>query len=295
MSNRIVKVLLLDKEGNAVIVNGKGFLEVNVTAADIRAAQSARGAFPTVPLSSLLSSTSTPSVLITEDDKSNADIIAVENKLIELLTVYGSAEKYRVDSKKFKEIGLTDPGSSRFVHIVAYTLDDREKETIKTNSSRSGLSFVFTPLGALPVGLTGVDAGMAYWMTRNYDFIRDRLFLNVPSLYLPSRVPVFNPIGAFPLFSPYSLPSVVDYRSRYNSYRPENIFDAPPIPRSHSRGRSLGRSPRSSRSSSRSSRGSRGSRGSRVGRSSSPGRRYREKYLKYKMKYIQLKQMMGDE
>lgn len=287
MSNRIVKIVLLDDRMNTVMVNGNRFLEVNVTEEDIKNVQRAKGAALVGSFSSGTAPLGLPAP--TEEDKLEADRIAVGKKLSELLSPKDPVIPYVPKPEKFGSLGLTEADKSRFVHVLTYLLSDEEKNTIRSKSTPA-FSFVFTPFGAFPVGLTGVDAGIAYYMTRNYDFIRDRLFLNVPSLYLPSRVPVFNPIGAFPLFSPYSLPSVVDYRSRYNSYRPENIFDAPPIPRS--RGRSLGRSPRSSRSSSRSSRGSRGS---RAGRSSSPGRRYREKYLKYKMKYIQLKQMMGDE
>jgi hypothetical protein len=292
MSSRIVKIVLFDKQINTVMVNGKGFLEVIVSEEDIKNVQRSRGA----PLSGTLTgfSSSTASLGLpepTEEDKLEADRIAVGKKLSELLTPKDATLRYVPEIKKFGYLGLTEADKSRFVHVITYVLSDEEKNTIRSKST-PGFSFVFTPFSAFPVGLTGIEAGIAYSLTRNYDYIKDRLFFNVPSLYLPSRVPIFNPIGAFPLFSPYSLPPVVDYRNRYNSYRPENIFDAPPIPRSHSRGRSLGRSPRSSSRSSRSSRGSRMAR-----RSASPNskRRYREKYLKYKMKYIQLKQMMGEE
>jgi len=283
MTSRIVKIVLFDNQMKTVMVNGERFLEVIVSEEDIKNVQRARGVLPSVA-----SFSGTGSLALsapTEEDKLEADRIVVGKKLSELLTPKDAALPYVPKMDKFGHLALTETEKSRFVHVITYLLSDEEKNTIRSKSTPA-LSFVFTPFGAFPVGLTGIDAGIAYYMTRNYDYIKDRLFFNVPSLYLPARVPVFNPIGAFPLFSPYSLPPVVDYRNRYNSYRPENIFDAPPIPRS--RGRSLSRS---SRSSSRSSRGSRGSRA----RSSSPGRRYREKYLKYKMKYIQLKQMMGDE
>jgi len=279
MTSRIVKIVLFDKEINTVMVNGERFLEVIVSEEDIKNVQRTRGV---VPSGSLASFSSTGSVALpppTEEEIKEAGLSAAIKKLVELLTPKDAIIPYTPQKEKFGSVPLTEADKSRFVHIISYSLSDEEKNTIRSKSTPA-FSFVFTPFGAFPVGLTGIDAGIAYYMTRNYDYIKDRLFFNVPSLYLPARVPIFNPIGAFPLFSPYSLPPVVDYRNRYNSYRPENIFDAPPIPRS--RGRSLSRSSRSS------------SRGSR-GRSSSPGRRYREKYLKYKMKYIQLKQMMGDD
>lgn len=157
-----------------------------------------------------------------------------------------------------------------FLHVVLYKLSDSEKAVIERRHLYSPFlpMISFFPLAGLPLGLPLVDAGVARFLTSRYDIIRDSVYLGDPRVLFPSNILPYNPLYPVPLYSPYLASPIVKYGSSY--VNPNQIFEP-------TRGRQS-RSRSSSRSSSRSPSRSRGSNKSK-----------RDKYLKYKQKYLDLK------
>jgi hypothetical protein len=122
----------------------------------------------------------------------------------------------------------------------------------KDRLTRSG-GFNILPIGGLPMVFYGSDAWTANYLTTRFDYIRNVVYMNSPTVLYPTITP-------YPIFNNFanrldyggSVPVFTGYEAR--SYSP-----------SRERGRSS--SPRSR----------------------SPNRRNKEKYLKYKQKYLQLK------
>jgi hypothetical protein len=113
--------------------------------------------------------------------------------------------------------------------------------------------FNIYPIGGLPMVFYGSDAWTANYLTTRFDVVRNLVYMNSPTLLYPTITP-------YPIFNNFanrldyagSVPVFTGYQAR--SYSPSRE-------RNNSRPRSS--SPRS--------------------------RRNREKYLKYKQKYLQLK------
>jgi len=136
-------------------------------------------------------------------------------------------------------------------YLFCYLLDSYEKDRL----TRSG-GFNILPIGGLPMVFYGSDAWTANYLTTRFDLIRNVVYLNNPAILYPTITP-------YPIFNNFanrldyagSVPVFTGYEAR--SYSP-------------SRERENRRSPSP--------------------RSSSPrSRRHKEKYLKYKQKYLQLK------
>ena len=188
---------------------------------------------------------------------------AVQRKILEEC-------KIQIDPKKieiYKLSAATTPAESvhfeggRFLHVAIYQLTEYEKTRLEGTSM-----FGFFPLGGLPFGLPFIDAGVARFLTTRSDIIRS-FYLGNPNVIFPTNILPYNPLYPVPLYSPYLASPIVKYGSTYVS--PTQVFE--PTYERHSRSRSSSRS--SSRSPSR-------------GRSS---KSKREKYLKYKQKYLDLK------
>jgi len=141
-------------------------------------------------------------------------------------------------------------------YLFCYLLDSYEKDRL----TRSG-GFNILPIGGLPMVFYGSDAWTANYLTTRFDVIRNTVYLNNPSILYPTITPypIFNNFanrldyaGSVPVFTGYESRSYSPSRSS----RPRSSS-----PRERERERSS--SPRS--------------------------RRHKEKYLKYKQKYLQLK------
>ena len=190
---------------------------------------------------------------------------AVQRKILEEC-------KIQIDPKKINIYKLSPTltaaesehfDGGRFLHVAIYKLSEYEKTRLEGTSM-----FGFFPLGGLPFGLPFIDAGVARFLTTRSDIIRG-FYLGNPNVIFPANILPYNPLYPVPLYSPYLASPIVKYGSTYVS--PTQIFE--PTYERHSRSRSSSRSP------------------SR-GRSRSPSRSSkskREKYLKYKQKYLDLK------
>jgi hypothetical protein len=188
---------------------------------------------------------------------------AVQRKILEECRI-------QIDSKKIAVHTLSDDTlpedldfySGGFLHVAIYQLTEYEKSRLEGTSM-----FGFFPFGGLPIGLPFADAGVARFITTRPDIIRG-FYLGNPNVIFPTNILPYNPLYPVPLYSPYLASPIVKYGSTYLS--PTQVFE-PTHHERHSRS--------SSRSSSR-------------GRSRSPSRSSkskREKYLKYKQKYLDLK------
>jgi hypothetical protein len=146
-------------------------------------------------------------------------------------------------------------------YLFCYKLNSFEKNRLVNSGG-----FVMVGINGLPMGLVGSDAWTAWFLTSRFPLFRSSIYLNSPSILFPSVIP-------YPYFAP---PPIFDSFA----HRLDSVF-LPPLGLGYGysgeRERERGRSKRSSSS-------------SRKRRSSSPrSRRTREKYLKYKQKYLQLK------
>jgi hypothetical protein len=149
----------------------------------------------------------------------------------------------------FDDFPSTTPAKPDY--LFCYLVNSYEKDRL----TRSG-GFNILPIGGLPMVFYGSDAWTANYLTTRFDYIRNVVYMNSPTVLYPTITP-------YPIFNNFanrldyagSVPVFTGYESR--SYSP-------------SRGRENRRSPSP--------------------RSSSPrSRRHKEKYLKYKQKYLQLK------
>jgi len=142
-------------------------------------------------------------------------------------------------------------------YLFCYLLDSYEKDRL----TRSG-GFNILPIGGLPMVFYGSDAWTANYLTTRFDYIRNVVYMNSPTVLYPTITPypIFNNFanrldygGSVPVFTGYGARSYSPSRERERSSSP--------------RERQRSSSPRSR----------------------SPNRRHKEKYLKYKQKYLQLK------
>ena len=152
----------------------------------------------------------------------------------------------------------------KFLYIALYKLSDNEKMLLERRHLYSPFlpTINFFPLTGLPIGLPFVDAGVARFLTTRFDIIRDSIYLGDPRIIFPTTILPYNSIYPFPFYSPFTLSPISRYNSTYVD--PRQIFE----PTNERRSRSPSRSP------------------SR-GRSQTKGKR--DKYLKYKQKYLELK------
>jgi hypothetical protein len=244
--DKVLKILLFDQESNTVLVNNK-FLEANIELSDYAA----------IP----------PSIT---DEKQKMELASKSASKRTLKSLLGSFE---IEDSRLSYQSLTEEEAKKYVTIVCYRLKNEEKAYLKNKSSSSFL-VGFYHINNLPTGLIGIDGGLAYYITRHFDLIRQHVYLYDPAVLYPSSIIVYKPFGGVPLFTPYYLPPVLDLGRRYGSslMNPHQIWDMP-----------------EKRMSSRSS-SSRRSRGSRSSRKTP-----KSKYKKYKMKYLLLKQLLAEK
>jgi len=181
-------------------------------------------------------------------------------------------EEFQLDIDKsqltIQTLTETTKEDGKFLYIALYKLSDSQKEQIERRHLFSPFlpMINFFPLAGLPIGLPFVDAGIARFLTTRFDIIRDRVYLGDPRVIFPSNILPYNPLYPVPFYSPYFPRQIVRHESTYRS--PESIFGERSRPRSSSpsRSRSSSGSPRRKKE-----------------------KRSREKYLKYKQKYLELK------
>jgi len=243
--DKVLKILLFDQESNTVLVNNK-FLEATLELSDYSA----------IP----------PSIT---DEKQKLELASKSASKRTLKSLLGSFE---IEDSRLSYQSLTEEEAKKYVTIVCYRLKNEEKAYLKNKSSSSFL-VGFYHINNLPTGLIGIDGGLAYYITRHFDLIRQHVYLYDPTVLYPSSIMVYKPFGGVPLFTPYYLPPVLDLGRRYGStmMSPQQIWDMP----------EKRVSSRSSRSSSSRRRGSR--------------KTPKSKYKKYKMKYLLLKQLLAEK
>jgi hypothetical protein len=243
--DKVLKILLFDQESNTVLVNNK-FLEATLELSDYSA----------IP----------PSIT---DEKQKLELASKSASKRTLKSLLGSFE---IEDSRLSYQSLTEEEAKKYVTIVCYRLKNEEKAYLKNKSSSSFL-VGFYHINNLPTGLIGIDGGLAYYITRHFDLIRQHVYLYDPTVLYPSSIMVYKPFVGVPLFTPYYLPPVLDLGRRYGStmMSPQQIWDMP----------EKRVSSRSSRSSSSRRRGSR--------------KTPKSKYKKYKMKYLLLKQLLAEK
>lgn len=143
-------------------------------------------------------------------------------------------------------------------YLFCYKLNSIEKNRLVGSGG-----FMMVGINGLPMGLVGSDAWTAWFLTSRFPLFRNSIYLNSPSILFPSVIPYpyFAPPPIFDSFA-HRLDSVFLPSLGYSGYSGE---------RERERGKRSSSSSRKRRS------------------SSSRSRRHREKYLKYKQKYLQLK------
>ena len=201
---------------------------------------------------------------------------AVKNAVYRKLREYNlNIDKSRLVIQTLTEQTKAD---GKFLYVALYKLSDTEKISLERRTMFSPFAPMinFFPITNLPIGLPYIDAGVARFITTRFDIIRDSFYLGDPRVIFPSTIVPYSAVYPFPYYSPYLYPQIVRNESTYMS--PGSIFNTGEKERESERERRRGRSKSSSRSSSRSPR----SRSSRE-------KKNRDKYLKYKQKYLDLK------
>jgi len=273
MSN-LVKIVLLAPDSAATVFkigsDKKEFLETLVEDRDKKITTrpgvvgffNGAGLFPRYPgipsLPGFGVPLSPPETKVLSDEEAIRN--AVQRKILEECRI-------QIDSKKINIFTLTDANpeslpyfeEGRYLHVAIYQLTAYEKSRLEGTSM-----FGFFPFVGLPIGLPLFDSGVARFLTTRPDIIRG-FYLGNPNVIFPTNILPYNPLYPVPLYSPYLASPIVKYGSTYIS--PTQVFE--PTYERHSRSRSSSRSP--SRGRSRSSKSK------------------REKYLKYKQKYLELK------
>jgi len=267
-SDKIVKVLLFDKESNTVLVNNK-FLETKIELSD----------YP-VLLSPIT------------DEKVKEELASKEAAK---RTIKKLLDLKEIDEKRLSYQTLTEEEKLKYVNIVCYKLTDEEKIYIK-NKSIPNMFINFYHINNLPTGLVGIDGGIAYFITRHFDIIKNAVYLSDPSIIYPSSIIVYRPMYSYPIL----VPRPVSYLAplSYTSYSPthsptlisesrETVYTTETKKSSKSSRKSSSRSSRKS-----SSRSSRKATSSNSEKKKKRKKRNKEKYIKYKLKYLNLKKML---
>ena len=251
-TEKLVKILLFDKDSNTVLVNNK-FLESKIEPTDY------------------------PMVEPTIEKAAKEAARRVLKKLLDVNSLDESRLTYQT---------LSEEDKKTYVDIICYRLLDIEKAYIQKKSTPTYL-VGFYHINNLPTGLIGIDGGIAYYITRHFDVIRSYVYLNDPYYVYPSSIIVYKPLYTVPLFVPPRI-----YYEKIN--KPVYKSSSKPSRKSSSRSSSKSSSRSSRKSSSRSSRKS-SSRSSRKSSSKKEKeRKLKEKYIKYKTKYLELKRLIDN-
>ena len=269
-TEKLVKILLFDKDSNTVLVNNK-FLESKIEPTDY------------------------PMVEPTIEKAAKEAARRVLKKLLDVNSLDESRLTYQT---------LSEEDKKKYVDIVCYRLLDIEKAYIQKKSTPAYL-VGFYHINNLPTGLIGIDGGIAYYITRYFDVIRSYVYLNDPYYVYPSSIIVYKPLYTVPMFNPPRI-----YYERINkplyksSSKPSRKSSSRSSSKSSSRSSRKSSSRSSRKSSSRSSRKS-SSRSSRKSSSKSSSKKkskkkkekekkLKEKYIKYKTKYLELKRLIDN-
>jgi hypothetical protein len=285
--SKTVKILLwAPNKTEVALVDGKAFLETTIEPKDeivnsgpgvgvllpVSGFPRLPGLPPFTPAGMVPVSLSSPSTTKVAEDE------AVKNAVFrKLREYYLNIDKSRLIIKTLSEADKATMGS--YFYVVDYKLSESEKNILDRKSGFSPFMPMinFFPINSLPTGLIGIDGGIAYFITNSFDVIRNTVYLGDPRIIYPTSIVRYNPLYPIPYFSPYMYPQIIRTESTYRN--PNEIFGE----------RHTSRSPRSqSRSSSRSSSRS----PSRSSQRSSRNKRQREKYMKYKQKYLELKEQL---
>jgi hypothetical protein len=261
-TDKLVKILLFDKDSNTVLVNNK-FMESKIEPTDYIAGD-------------------------TSDEKAAKE--AARRTLRKLLDVVS------LDESRLTHQTLTEEDKKKYVYIVCYRLLDIEKTYIQRKSN-PGYLIGFYPINNLPTGLIGIDGGIAYYITRHFDVIKTHVYLNNPAFVYPNSIVAYKPLYPIPLFtSPVVYyEKVKHHSSRHDSSRHDlsrhdssrHKSSRHESSRHESSRHESSRHKSSSKSPSKSS-----SKSSSKSRYKRKERKLKAKYIKYKTKYLELKKLL---
>jgi hypothetical protein len=124
----------------------------------------------------------------------------------------------------FDDFTSTTPAKPDY--LFCYLVNSYEKDRL----TRSG-GFNILPIGGLPMVFYGSDAWTANYLTTRFDYIRNIVYMNSPTILYPTITPypIFNNFanrldygGSVPVFTGYGVGSYSPSRERSSSPRPRS-------------------------------------------------------------------------